>query len=86
MTDRYNISAHFKGSDRQAIEEAVKKSTLPENVNIVHSSEIATASKPFAVIDSLADPEVGRQAYKNGAEIYASLTYDTDKLASELSS
>lgn len=86
MPDRFNISANFEDGYREVVEEAVKKSNLPEGVNVIQGSEISEAKKPFVVIAWATDWEEAREAFKAGALDYVPASMNADELARRLSS
>jgi FixJ family two-component response regulator len=86
MTERFNISKFFIGKDRAVTKEAVKKSDLPEGVNVIKGFEVDGAKKPFVVVtwDNNVNNEI--KAFHAGAIDCVQSSVDSDELAERLTS
>lgn len=84
MTEHFEISEKFEGLVSELIGAAVKKSNLPEGVNIITAEEIQEAKKPFVVVTSSPTWEEARTAFESGAANYAVFKLNTNELVEEL--
>lgn len=80
MTEVFYVSEEFDLLSSNLIQQAVKKSKLPEGINIVRWHEHETAKKPFAVVVYSADWEDVRKVMEAGAETCIPFSLDVDTM------